>query len=170
MNIDLNPMQKVSTMDVKGRRYVFDLTNITSEKVVGSEAALREASQMLATVVTLKPIVDAEYAQVKSACYARFHDDNTPNIKPGKKKTTSDWDNWKHTQPEYVAALQARDYIADLSKKLSMNYIPRLRDLTEETKSAERNVRAGENAQPTLPRVPVSPPAPSAPTSAPGAR
>lgn len=170
MKADLNPQQKVTVLEVQGHRYVFDLTNITSENVIGSEAALREASQMLATVVTLKPIVDSEYAVVKTANYTLFWDDATPNLVAGKKKTKEDYDHWKHTQPEYVAALKARDYIATLADKLSYNYIPRLRDLTDSTKSAERNVRAGEGAQPALPRVPMSPAAPFAPTTTPGAR
>ena len=170
MKAELDPMRKVTVLDVLGVRYVFDLTNITSENVVGSEAALREASQMLATVVTLKPIVDSQYAQVKTGVYTRFWTATTPNIVEGKKKTKEDYDNWKHTQPEYVAALKTRDYIAALADKLSYNYIPRLRDLTDSTKSAERNARAGENAQPALPRVPVSPPAPFGPTTSPGAR
>lgn len=170
MKAELNPERKVTVLDVNGHRYVFDLTNITSENVVGSEAALREASTMLAIVVTLKPIVDAEYAKISSKTYGLFWDAGTPNIVPGKKKTKEDYNHWKHTQAEYVAALKTRDYIATLADKLSYNYIPRLRDLTDSTKSAERNARAGENAQPVLPRPPVSPPAPFGPTATPGAR
>jgi hypothetical protein len=170
MKADLNPERKVTVLDVEEHRYIFDLTNIVSENVVGSEAALREASQMLATVVTLKPIVDSEYAKTSGKTYALFWDEGTVNIVPGKKKTKEDYAHWKHTQPEYVAALKARDYIASLTDKLTYNYIPRLRDLTDSTKSAERNARAGENAQPALPRVPVSPPAPFGPPTSPGAR
>lgn len=166
-NFDGNSL--VTTIHVAARMYVFDLTHVVSEKVIGSEAALRMASEMLARCVTLKPIIDAEYAAVKAAAYTRFWDEHTPNIAPGKKKTKEDWEHWKHTQPEYVEALKVRDYIAGLTTKLSMNYIPRLRDLTEGTKSAERNARAGEGAQHSLPRVPVSPPAPTG-MGAPGAR
>lgn len=170
-----DPQKLVTVLQVAGVQYIFDLTNIVSEKVIGSEASLREASEMLARVVTLKPVVDSEYAKVKSAIYMLFHDPSTPNIVEGKKKTKDDYDNWKHTQPQYVDALKARDYIADLSTKLSYNYIPRLRDLSDTTKSAERNARAGEGAQHVLPRVPVSPAAPtmappSVPPQTPGAR
>ena len=159
----------VTVVYVAGKQYIFDLTHVVSEQVIGSEAALRIASEMLARLVTLKPLIDAEYAALKAAAYTRFWDEHTPNIVPGKKKTKEDWEHWKHTQPEYVEALKVRDYIAGLTTKLSMNYIPRLRDLTEGTKSAERNARAGEGAQHSLPRVPVSPPAPTG-RMAPGAR
>jgi hypothetical protein len=165
---EFNGETLVTVVWVAGRQYVFDLTNVVSEQVIGSEAALRIAAEMLGRCVTLKPLIDAEYAAVKTAVYTKFWDDLTPNIAP-KKKTKEDCEHWKHTQPEYVEALKVRDYIAALTTKLSMNYIPRLRDLTDGTKSAERNARAGEGAQHSLPRVPMSPPAPTG-RMAPGVR
>ncbi len=163
-----DPSKLVAVLHIQGVQYIFDLTNIVSEQVIGSEASLRLASEMLGRVVTLKPIVDSEYAQVRSATYTQFWDEGTPNVKAGKKKTKEDYDHWKHTQPEYVDALKARDYIADLSSKLSYNYIPRLRDLSDTTRSAERNARAGEGAQYVPPKVPMTPRPPG--MTAPGAR
>lgn len=159
---------QIATLWIYGQRYVFDLTNVARETVLGSEASLREAVDMLGRAITLKPLVEQEFLNAKVAAYRAYWSEHTPSLTGGKKSVKEFNDVWRYTYAPYVEAEQARNYVQEVIDKLSKNYIPRLRVLTGQTLSGERYARAGESAQPRLPEFP--PTQPPSYGAAPGAR
>lgn len=146
----------VTVFVLAGRQHVFDQTNIVKATIIGVDAALREAAEMLASAIVLKPLADAACNAAEIRAYEAYWSDA---VAVPVKKSASHFKLWRHGVQEFFEALLVKEFLTLLIKSLSMNHIPRLRQLAGQTLSGERNARAGEGfTQPKLPEFPKLPP------------